>query len=91
MLTQIIWLTYFNFILKPFAKRNVYILTLILEILINIALISAFIIFIYDATHNEDILQRMNVGKFLYILYYFSYIKKMQYIGWIVIFTGFAL
>jgi len=52
MLTQIVWLIYFNIILKPFAKRNIFILTIILETLINIALISAFFIFIYDVTNN---------------------------------------
>lgn len=43
-------------------------LTLILENLINLGIISAFIILIFDIRNNSNTTQRMNVGSIFYIL-----------------------
>lgn len=69
-------------------------LTIMLETLINVGIISAFVILIYDFKNYSKTTHRMNIGFYffkkilninvqLFIVYFFK--------GWIIIFSGFSL
>jgi len=60
--TQIIWLVYFNIILKPFINKYDLLVNICLENLLNVGLILVFIIFILDKKSSYSISSRNQLG-----------------------------